>query len=76
LRLLSLYYNSRLTHLVHTSSTTLSLLAKKPTHFLLWTGRQLRQPLLARGPYAMNTESQIAEAFVDYSAGLFGFIPA
>ena len=67
-------------HLTHTSSTNgatmLSMSAKKPARFLLWTGRPLRQPIVARGPFVMNTESQIAEAFADYSAGLFGPIPA
>ena len=67
-------------HLAHTSAndgrTTLSVLAKKPTHFLLWTGKPLRQPVVARGPFVMNTEDQIAEAFEDYRTGLFGFTPA
>ena len=67
-------------HLAHTSAydgpTTLSVLAKKPTRFLLWTGKPLRQPVVARGPFVMNTENQIAEAFEDYRTGLFGFIPA
>jgi redox-sensitive bicupin YhaK (pirin superfamily) len=67
-------------HLAHTSvsdgRTTLSVLAKKPTHFLLWTGKPLQQPVVTRGPFVMNTETQIAEAFEDYRAGLFGFIPA
>ena len=67
-------------HLAHTSTThgatMLSVSAKEPTRFLLWTGKPLRQPVIARGPFVMNTESQIAEAFADYSAGLFGPIPA
>ena len=67
-------------HLTHTSAadgpTTLSVSAKKPTRFLLWIGRPLRQPVVARGPFVMNSENQIAEAFADYSAGLFGSIPA
>jgi quercetin 2,3-dioxygenase len=67
-------------YLAHTSvidgPTTLNVTTKKPTRFLLWTGKPLRQPVVARGPFVMNTESQIAEAFVDYSAGLFGSIPA
>jgi hypothetical protein len=67
-------------HLTHTSTTQeatmLSVSTKEPTRFLLWTGRPLRQPIVARGPFVMNTESQIAEAFADYSAGLFGSIPA
>jgi quercetin 2,3-dioxygenase len=67
-------------HLAHTSMidgpTTLSVWAKKPTRFLLWTGKPLRQPVVARGPFVMNTENQIAEAFEDYRTGLFGAIPA
>jgi redox-sensitive bicupin YhaK (pirin superfamily) len=66
-------------HLAHTSAyngpTTLSILAKELTRFLLWTGKPLRQPVVTRGPFVMNTENQIAEAFEDYRAGLFGFIP-
>ena len=69
-------------HLAHTSARTetdgptiLNVSAKEPMRFLLWTGRPLRQPVIARGPFVMNTESQIAEAFADYRAGLFGSIP-
>lgn len=67
-------------NLAHTNAydgrNTLSVLAKKPTRFLLWTGKPLRQPVVARGPFVMNTENQIAEAFEDYRTGLFGSIPA
>lgn len=66
-------------HLAHTNvidgPTRLDVIAKEPTRFLLWTGRPLRQPVVAHGPFVMNTESQIAEAFSDYRAGLFGSIP-
>jgi redox-sensitive bicupin YhaK (pirin superfamily) len=66
-------------HLARTSvtsgRTTLSVWAKKPTHFLLWTGKPLQQPVVARGPFVMNTEKQIAEAFEDFKTGLFGAIP-
>ena len=67
-------------HLAHTSAndgrTTLSVLTEKPTHFLLWTGKPIRQPVVARGPFVMNTETQIAEAFEDYRTGKFGIAPA
>jgi quercetin 2,3-dioxygenase len=66
-------------HLTHTSTThgatMLSVSAKEPTRFLLWTGRPLRQPIVVRGPFVMNTVSQIAEAFADYRVGLFGSVP-
>jgi redox-sensitive bicupin YhaK (pirin superfamily) len=67
-------------HLTHTITTDrptiLNVSAKQPMRFLLWTGKPLRQPIIARGPFVMNTESQIVEAFADYRAGLFGPIPA
>ncbi len=67
-------------HLARTSvasgSTTLSVCAKKPTRFLLWTGKPLQQPVVAKGPFVMNTENQIVEAFEDYRTGLFGAVPA
>jgi redox-sensitive bicupin YhaK (pirin superfamily) len=66
-------------HLAHTKvvdgPTKLNVIAKEPLHFLLWTGRPLRQPAVARGPFVMNTEKQILEAFSDYRAGEFGSIP-
>ena len=65
-------------HLVHTNMidgpTKLDLIAKEPMRFLLWTGRPLRQPVVAHGPFVMNTENQIVEAFSEYRAGLFGSI--
>jgi redox-sensitive bicupin YhaK (pirin superfamily) len=45
-------------HLAHTSTTdgptTLSVSTKEPMRFLLWTGKPLRQPVVARGPFVMN----------------------
>jgi redox-sensitive bicupin YhaK (pirin superfamily) len=43
--------------------------------FLLWTGQPLHQPVVAYGPFVMNTKEQIDEAFTDYKNGLFGSIP-
>lgn len=66
-------------HLAHTKvmdgPTKLNVTTKEPMRFFLWTGRPLRQPVVARGPFVMNTEKQISEAFSDYRAGLFGSIP-
>ena len=39
---------------------------------LLWAGEPLREPVVARGPFVMNTEQQIREAYEDYRAGRFG----
>jgi redox-sensitive bicupin YhaK (pirin superfamily) len=39
---------------------------------LLYAGRPLREPVVARGPFVMNTEGEIEQAFVDYRQGRFG----
>jgi redox-sensitive bicupin YhaK (pirin superfamily) len=38
---------------------------------LLYAGRPLREPVVARGPFVMNTEQQIRQANIDYRAGRF-----
>ena len=65
-------------HLAHTNMVDglikVDIIAKIPMRFLLWTGRPLRQPVVAHGPFVMNTENQIAEAFSDYRGlGTIGF---
>ena len=42
-----------------------------PLRALLFAGRPLREPVAARGPFVMNTEEQIRQAYVDYRAGRF-----
>ncbi len=42
-----------------------------PLRALLVAGQPLREPVVAYGPFVMNTEQQIVEAFQDYRAGRF-----
>lgn len=44
-------------------------------HFLLWTGAPLGEPVVARGPFVMNTPEQIEQAVTDYRNGDFGPMP-
>jgi redox-sensitive bicupin YhaK (pirin superfamily) len=39
---------------------------------LLYAGRPLHEPVVAYGPFVMNTKEQIREAFEDYQSGKFG----
>ena len=41
----------------------------KPMRALLFAGRPLHEPVVARGPFVMNTEAEIEQAYVDYRAG-------
>jgi redox-sensitive bicupin YhaK (pirin superfamily) len=43
-----------------------------PLRVLLYAGRPLREQVVARGPFVMNTEEQIRQAYIDYRDGRFG----
>ncbi|OAP29395.1 hypothetical protein A8O16_23910 [Sphingobium sp. 20006FA] len=42
-----------------------------PTHILLFAGRPIGEPIVARGPFVMNSEEEIVRAYADYRAGRF-----
>jgi redox-sensitive bicupin YhaK (pirin superfamily) len=43
-----------------------------PLRALLIGGRPLQEPVVAQGPFVMNTEEEIRQAYADYRAGKFG----
>lgn len=47
----------------------------KPTDLLLLAAAPLNEPVARRGPFVMNTEQEIRQAYADYRAGKMGFIP-
>ena len=44
----------------------------KPLRALLYAGRPLHEAVVARGPFAMNAEAEIEEAYADSRGGRFG----
>lgn len=45
--------------------------ARKDSRLILVAGKPLREPVAKYGPFVMNTEAQLREAFQDYQAGKF-----
>lgn len=45
--------------------------AQANSRFLLVSGRPLLEPIVASGPFVMNSEAEIRQAFSDYRAGCF-----
>lgn len=48
------------------------LKAEEDSRVLLIAGRPLNEPIVQYGPFVMNSEHEIHQAFSDYRAGLFG----
>jgi redox-sensitive bicupin YhaK (pirin superfamily) len=60
--------------LLSREGTGAALTPKVPTRALLLTGAPIEEPIVGRGPFVMNTEADIRQAFRDFSSGRFGAI--
>lgn len=59
------------TFAVNDEATTISFEAKTPAKIAYFGGQPIRQPIAARGPFVMNTNEELKEAFADYRNGQF-----
>jgi len=46
----------------------------EPAHFLILSGAEIREPVVAGGPFIMNNQAQIDAAFAQYRAGAMGHL--
>ncbi|SEM69574.1 hypothetical protein SAMN04487857_10496 [Pseudomonas sp. ok272] len=53
----------------------LSLEANDDAIVLLLSGEPIDEPIVGHGPFVMNTEQEIHQAFVDFQSGRFGQMP-
>ncbi|WP_407408901.1 pirin family protein [Acinetobacter sp.] len=52
--------------------TQINVLAAQHSRFVLLTGEPLNEPIQGYGPFVMNTEQEIFQAFEDFKQGKFG----
>ncbi|RDI46667.1 pirin family protein [Nocardia mexicana] len=57
------------------TDTSLSITADTGLRVLLCTGRPVTEPVVAYGPFVMNTDDQIRQTLIDYKRGAFGPFP-
>jgi redox-sensitive bicupin YhaK (pirin superfamily) len=53
---------------------TIAVEALKDSVILIMSGEPINEPISSYGPFLMNTEAEIQEAFDDYYSGKFGFL--
>jgi len=54
----------------------LSIEAVTASRLLFGHGEPIKEPVVAHGPFVMNTVDEIRQAIIDYQAGKFGDVPA
>lgn len=54
--------------------THISLRAEKESTLLVLSGQPIKEPLVAYGPFLMNTKEEILQAYNDFNAGKFGHL--
>ena len=53
---------------------TLALKSLTSTRFLVIAGEPINEPIARHGPFVMNTQEQLVQAYKDYESGAFGHV--
>ncbi|MDB4895836.1 MAG: pirin [Firmicutes bacterium] len=53
------------------ADSEVSVRAERALRAVLFAGEPIREPVVAHGPFVMNSEQEIRQAFADYQAGKF-----
>ena len=56
--------------------THVHVAADQDAVFLILSGEPIDEPIVGHGPFVMNSEAEIQQAFVDFQSGRFGRMPA
>ena len=56
------------------SGENIALEAKAESLVLVLSGEPINEPIASYGPFVMNTEAELRQAFADYRAGRMGHV--